>query len=378
MRRVAMAPRPDWRARCEAVGFDFHTIAGEPYWDESAAYRFDLAQVETLEAAAEDLHACCLELVDALVSGGRFEPFALGDAAVDAICASWRRRDPSLYGRFDLSWEGGTQPPKLLEFNADTPTGLLEASVVQWYWLKDVHPGADQFNRIHEDLVARWARIAPPGARVHFAALDGHAEDGGTARYLGDTAREAGLVGIELAVEEIGWHRATGAFVDVAEAPIDLLFKLYPWEWMWDDAFAAHLPSTATRFLEPPWKLLLSSKAILPLLWERFPDHPNLLPASFEDVLGRPVVRKPLYSREGANVELLDEAGVVVSTAGPYDSTRCIHQRTAMLPCFDGRYPVIGAWVVGERAAGIGIREDASPITRDTSRFIPHYFEDRA
>lgn len=378
MRRLAMRPRDDWRARCEDVGFDFHTLDGAPYWDETAAYAFDLAQVEVFEAAVEDLHACCLELVDAVVASGRFEPFRLPDAAVETITASWKRRDPSLYGRFDLSWDGGAEPPKLLEFNADTPTGLLEAAVVQWFWLRDVRPAADQFNAIHEELIERWSRLAPRGTRVHFAALGGHLEDGGTARYLCDTARQAGLHGEELAVEDIGWHRGTGAFVDVREQPIDVLFKLYPWEWMWDDAFAAHLPGTATRFIEPPWKLLLSSKAMLPLLWERFPGHPNLLPASFDDDLGRPVVRKPLYSREGANIALLDDDGVVVATPGPYDAQRCIHQRTALLPCFDGRYPVIGAWVVGERAAGIGIREDASPITRDTSRFVPHYFEDRA
>jgi glutathionylspermidine synthase len=45
------------------------------------------------------------------------------------------------------------------------------------------------------------------------------------------------------------------------------------------------------------------------------------------------------------------------------------------LPEFVGRYPVIGAWIVGDEPAGIGIREDDTPITRNTSRFIPHYFE---
>ena len=41
-----------------------------------------------------------------------------------------------------------------------------------------------------------------------------------------------------------------------------------------------------------------------------FPGHPNLLPAYFEDdpqaaELGNSYVRKPLYSREGANVTLV-------------------------------------------------------------------------
>ena len=57
----------------------------------------------------------------------------------------------------------------------------------------------------------------------------------------------------------------------------------------------------------------LSNKGILPLLWEMFPDHPNLLPAYFEDdpesgKLGDSFARKPLYSREGANVALVSAA----------------------------------------------------------------------
>ena len=91
-------------------------------------------------------------------------------------------------------------------------------------------------------------------------------------------------------------------------ARIELAFKLYPWEWMFQDTFGANLSSAPTRWIEPPWKAILSNKGILPLLWEMFPKHPNLLPAYFEDdpkaaMLGSSFVRKPLYSREGANVD---------------------------------------------------------------------------
>jgi glutathionylspermidine synthase len=39
---------------------------------------------------------------------------------------------------------------------------------------------------------------------------------------------------------------------------------------------------------------------------------------------------------------------------------------------FGGGYPLVGSWVVGDRASGIGVREDDSPSTRDTARFVPH------
>ena len=58
-----------------------------------------------------------------------------------------------MYGRFDLAYDG-TTPPKLLEYNADTPTSLLEAAVIQWRWQQDMRPERDQFNSIHERLLA--------------------------------------------------------------------------------------------------------------------------------------------------------------------------------------------------------------------------------
>ena len=49
--------------------------------------------------------------------------------AAPLIERSWESELPSLYGRFDLMYDG-CHPPKLLEYNADTPTSLLEAAVV--------------------------------------------------------------------------------------------------------------------------------------------------------------------------------------------------------------------------------------------------------
>jgi glutathionylspermidine synthase len=275
----------------------------------------------------------------------------------------------------DLSWDGRGEP-KLLEYNADTPTALLEASVAQWYWMQDVKPGADQFNSIHEKLIARWQEMRPRLAadgRVYFAADLESVEDAGNLDYLRDTALQAGLTPIAIAIEDIGWDGAR--FVDLEGRGIGSLFKLYPWEWMLREEFGAHLLAGTLRAIEPPWKMLLSNKAILPVLWEMFPDHPNLLAASFE--AGRfatDFVKKPLYSREGANVSIAS-GDTLIDVGGDYGEEGFIWQAYHELPRFDGRYAVIGSWIVGDAPAGIGIREDDSPVTRDTSRFVPHYFE---
>ena len=177
---------------------------------------------------------------------------------------------------------------------------------------------ADQFNSIHERLIEAWQKLGA-GRHLHLAGNDRKPEDAGTLAYLEDTARQAGLATTLIDIEDIGW-RVDGGFVDLDDRPIELAFKLYPWEWMFHDAFGEQLAKASTRWIEPPWKAILSNKGILPLLWEMFPDHPNLLPAYFEDDpnaarLGASFVRKPLYSREGANVALVSEGVTVAEQA---------------------------------------------------------------
>ncbi|MGN6461089.1 MAG: glutathionylspermidine synthase family protein [Pseudolabrys sp.] len=382
MQRIACEERPDWRQRAEAVGFDFHTINGERYWDERAFYSFTLKEIENdLEDPSTELDGMCRELVGRAVDDDRIlKRLAIPVAFWNWIARSWKRGDPSLYGRFDLRYDG-KGPAKLLEYNADTPTAALETGVVQWQWLeqaiagKTLPAGADQFNSLHEQLIAGWKTIGT-GRKLALTAVRENPEDAGTVAYLEDCARQAGLQTQLIPVDAIGKDQR-GQFVDLENRPIELLFKLYPWEWMMRETFGASLPGASTQFVEPPWKAILSNKGILPLLWEMFPNHPNLLPAYFEDdekaaMLGNSYARKPLYSREGANIELLTEGKPLDRDAGPYGAEGFIRQALAPLPQFDGNYVVLGSWIVADKACGLSLREDASPITKNTSRFLPH------
>jgi glutathionylspermidine synthase len=375
MKRETRVPRIDWPRKVEELGFSFHTFDGEVYWDERASYRFTSGEVDTLEAATAELDARCLDAVRHVVQRGDYERLRIPGAFHAYIERSWREEEPSLYGRMDLAWDG-TGEPKLLEYNADTPTALLEASVVQWYWMQEVVPGMDQFNSIHEKLIARWEAMRgklPADGRVHFTCDSESLEDQGTVDYLRDTAQQAGLTPVPIDISDIGWDGRR--FVDMENLPMAALFKLYPWEWMVREAFGENLIANTMRVIEPPWKMLLSNKAILPVLWELFPDHPNLLAASFEP--GRfatDFVKKPIYSREGANVSIT-RAGATLEAEGDYGAEGYIWQAYHPLPEFAGNHTVIGSWVVGGEPAGIGLREDDSPITRNSSRFVPHYFE---
>jgi glutathionylspermidine synthase len=194
MRRETLPPRLAWQARVEALGLDFHTTDGRPYWWEAACYGFSAVEVDVLEAATETLHRMCLEAVDRLVMDGQLGRVFIPEKYHDWVAASWRRRDPDLYGRFDLAFDG-RHPPKLLEYNADTPTALLEAAVVQWYWMEQANPGRDQFNSIHERLIAAWAELRerhPKTSRVHFAGVLDVLEDLRTLEYMRDVCGEAG------------------------------------------------------------------------------------------------------------------------------------------------------------------------------------------
>jgi glutathionylspermidine synthase len=387
MQRIACEERPDWRETAEAVGFLFHTMDGEPYWDESAYYGFSLYEIEhDIEAPTAELDGMCRELVGRAIDDERLmRALQIPQPLWNFIAASFRRGDPSLYGRFDLRYDGQS-PAKLLEYNADTPTSVFETAVFQWNWHEDaiargiVRSGADQYNSLHERLIERWKTIGQSlqasGGHLHLAGVLDSPEDHGTLVYLEDTARQAGLGTTTLAIGDIG-RNAKGQFVDGSDQPIALAFKLYPWEWMFRETFAASLGGASTRWVEPPWKAILSSKGILPLLWEMFPHHPNLLPAYFEaDLasarLGKSFVRKPLYSREGANVEIVVAGEAIEADRGPYGAEGFIKQEVATLPRFDDNYAVVGSWVVGGVPSGLSMREDTSPITKNTSRFLPH------
>jgi glutathionylspermidine synthase len=382
MQRIACDERADWLTVAEETGFTFHTIDGERYWDERAYYAFTMEQIEQdIEAPTAELDEMCRALIERAMADERaLKLLQIPPAFWNWIAASWKRGDPSLYGRFDLRYDGNS-PAKLLEYNADTPTAVFETAVFQWKWLEDaiaqnvLRSDADQYNSLHERLIEGWSAIGK-GRLLHLAGSLDVPEDAGTLAYLQDCAHQAGLATSMMEMDAIG-RTPQGLFVDGKNVPIDLLFKLYPWEWMMREAFGAYLPGASTQFVEPPWKAILSNKGILPLLWAMFPNHPNLLPAYFDDdekaaELGESYARKPLYSREGANVDLVLGGRVLDQDSGAYGAEGFVRQALAPLPQFDGQHTVLGSWIAAGRPCGLSVREDASPITKNSSRFLPH------
>jgi glutathionylspermidine synthase len=374
MKRIPTPVRDNWQAKVEALGFNYHTLHGERYWDESAYYEFTYEQINGIEQATSQVYDMCLKAVDFVIQHELFELFSIPLEFGPFIKSSWQNKAPSIYGRFDFSWNGNPDnAPKMLEFNADTPTSLFEAGVIQWFWLQDFNKEYDQFNSIHEKLISRWKKIKPSlkGQPLYFTCLDEFPEDLINVSYLQDCAAQAGIRTHLISVHDIG--RNAGHFTDLKEQPIANMFKLYPWEWMINEEFGPLLLRMNTLWIEPPWKMILSNKAILPVLWKLFPGNPYLLECYFDNPRQmNSYVIKPILSREGANVTLVENGKTITETSGEYGEEGYVYQELRKLPCFDSNYPVIGSWVIGGQPAGIGIRETTSLVTDNFSRFVPH------
>lgn len=381
MRRLSIQPRKDWQAKVEEFGLLWHSDADGPYWDESACYAFTLAQIEIIEKATEEVYDLYRQAGERIAADERLLSLCgIPSNYHDAVSAAWKAEQPALdYGRFDFGWDGQGLP-KLFEFNCDTPTSMLETAIIQWHWKEEVFTAADQLNSLHERLLERWQAIVPAldGGRCWFTHVSDPAhEDTITTTYMRDLAMQAGCETRAVLIDQIGID-AGGRIVDQDDNLITALFKLYPWEWLALEDFGSriipHLNSTA--WLEPVWKMMWSNKAVLAILWEMFPGHPNLLPAGFDlHAAGTDYVTKPVLAREGANIEVVERGRTIARSEGSYSRNRLIWQQRYPLRDFGHGYPVLGSWIAGATACGLGIREDGL-ITGNRARFIPHIIEE--
>lgn len=373
MKRIEIQPRSNWQKEVEKLGFGFHTT-NVPYWKEDAYYSFTMDEILYIEKATAELWDLCLGAVQYVMDNNLYHLFKIDENFIPLIEKSWEEDHPAIYGRFDFCYKNGEL--KLLEFNADTPTSLYEAGIVQWFWLQDFDKGKDQFNSIHEKLIEYWKYLKTYlyKAPLHFSCIKQSLEDLTNTEYLRDCAMQAGFDTRLVFIEDIGWDSDAKIFVDIENEPITNIFKLYPWEWLIKDAFGKNIlqDSNRTFWIEPAWKMILSNKAILPILYKLYPNCPYLLPSYFEQKSLINYVKKPLLSREGANIDIVKQYNTIEKSLGEYGSEGFVFQELFELPNFNNCFPVIGSWVIGQEPAGMGIREANNLITDNKSCFVPH------
>lgn len=381
MKKVYLTPNSNWQESFDDLGFYFHSVDGK-YWIEDYAFEFKQREINLIEQAGNELHAMCLDLVSDIIKNGDIDKYGIDPYHFTEIENSWNRKDFHLYGRFDLSYDG-TDFPKLLEYNADTPMSIIESGIAQKFWYDQHNFNTGQFNYLEENLIERFKQWKTHNRRfkenLHLACDSRSHEEWCNLEYLKGIATKAGINAKFITLEDIMWSDTKQIFLDTDNQQIEALFKIYPWEFLIKDMFYPHIATSKLEMLEPMWKMLLSTKSILPLLWEKHKGHPNLLPSYFSEEkmksLGTNYVKKPIYSREGENIEVYEGQAIIDTQTGNYGSEGFVYQERKDVMCFDNRYSMIGLWIVGDKASGIGIREDASLITKDTSWFVPHYIK---
>ncbi len=379
--RLALIRDDAFPRRAEALGFTFHSPDDREYWTRDACYALTPDAVASLEAAARELNGMIAAALERVVARGDYAAFGFTDRLAALVEASHRAGEPSLYGRFDfrLAPDGGI---KLFEFNAETPAALLEAAVVQLAWFEETppgprtRPGTDQWNGIDDALVSRWPALGLP-RQIHFAA-EAHREDEvAQVAYLMATAQAAGHEAAFIGVEDISWQEEAG-FVTPEGTPISACFKLYPWDWLDAEEGGRLLPLGRTRWIEPARRMIAANKAILVTLWEMFPGHPLLLPASLDrGAIDGPAIGKPALGLEGHGMRVegvAEDVSTEVAEGLPPSPT--IWQAWAPLPGHatpqGEAFPVMGVWMVGDEPAGLGIREGSELVTTLEDRFVPH------
>ena len=351
---------------------------------------------DELERATNELHALFLHATDyVLQDDALLAKFNLPRALWPRIHQSWNnRRNQMITGRLDFSVSA--RGIKLFEYNADSAACHMECGKVQGKWADhfgcDVgrDPGAD----LHERLVEAWKESDVDG--VLHVMTDRDLEETYHALFMKEALEAAG---IECKVLEglagLSWDDA-GNVLDADGLRIRWVWKTWAWETALDQIRAecedddeslpgsrtSHPPRLVDVLLrrdvmvyEPLWTLIPSNKAILPVLWSLFPNHPYLLNSSFElsDALReKGYVSKPIVGRCGANIRIFDRGEALLEeTAGAFEDRQQIYQEFFPLPIIAGYNVQVSTFSAAGTYAGSCLRVDPSLVISGASDNMP-------
>ena len=380
MKKVTNAINNSWQYHFEEAGFDYHSLDGK-YWIDKYHLELKRSEVEALENASNEVHSMCLEMIGENVRTGNFEKYGLNKFIISAMERSWKKKDFHLYGRFDFAYDG-TGSPKMLEYNADTPTSIVETAIGQNLWqemqFNEFGIKYEMLNRLEKSFKKRFElwKMQNEGKNFYFAADELTIEDWGNVVALKKWATDVGIVSDTIDFKDILYSQDKCEFQNREGQRIDTLFKLYPWEFIFNEINFGDYEVSTTQIVEPMWKGMLSTKAILPMLWDMFKGHKNLMPAFFTEQqmleVSKSYVKKPIYSREGANIEVIKENKLIDKADGEYGEEGYIYQEYAKMANLDNAWYIFGTWMIGDKMEGLAIREDKTVITKNTSFFVPH------
>ncbi len=378
------------KATLEEIGFTWHTDSDGSHYVADALVKVSEAEAEAYYTAVNEIYGMYVEAAEYVIENDLFFELGIPFNLIEVIKKSWENDVHwHLYGRFDLAGGIDGQPIKLIEFNADTPTGLFETAVLQWAMLK--HNGLDeerQFNTVYESISDNFKRLITlfddtklfderyEGWRILFSSVEGNDEEEVTTRLLKRMAEDAGFITGFSFLDEVLFDEES--ICDKDHQEYEYWFKLFPWE---DIAIEEGelammlqkiMASQSAIILNPAYTLLFQSKGMLKILWDLFPDSPYLLETAFEPLENRAYVEKKVFGREGANTRFVNADGsVAAQTEGEYGHYKSVYQEAVEFPMDSaGNYYQAGVFFAYE-ACGLGFRRGGK-ILDNMSKFVGH------
>lgn len=292
---------------------------------------------------------------------------------------------------------------KVYEYNCDSASCYMEVGKVQGKWLQhnEVKGGVDAGDKLFKKLVKAWKKCEIDGL-VHVLQ-DNDPEETYHALFMKSAIEAAGYT-CEL-IQGLDSLRKTksGDVIDENGNTLRWIWKTWAWETALDDLRFAdvitnEINETTTEttnannhdlplnladvllndhimVFEPLWTLIPSNKAILPVLWRMFPNHPYLLNADYalnDELKDNGYVSKPIVGRCGANIQLVSsDSKTLAEKTGYFDDRPMIYQQLFTLPKIDKQYVQISTFTAQGHYAGCGIRVDSSMIIGKDSDCLP-------
>jgi glutathionylspermidine synthase len=381
-------PIPD--DKLEELGFSWHTDSDGSKYVSDQIVEITQAEAEAYYTAGNELYDMYVQAAEHVIENDLFFEIGIPFNLIETIKKSWENDVHwHIYGRFDLAGGVDGKPIKLIEFNADTPTSLVESALLQWALLQ--HNNMDeekQFNTIYESITNNFKRLITlfddtaafderyDGWKILFSSISNNEEEEATTKLLQQMATDAGF---NTAFEYLeNTHFDEDGIFDADENSYEYWFKLYPWE-----DIAVDEPELATTLgdiiqnqkaiiLNPAYTLLFQSKGMLKILYDLFPDSPYLLKTSFEPLKGVKQVEKTVFGREGANTKIIESNGnVSTQIEGPYDNYKKVYQEFVKFSQdANGSKYQAGVFFAYE-ACGLSFRKGGE-ILDNMSKFVGH------
>jgi trypanothione synthetase/amidase len=371
---------------------------------KSNYYKINIESWFALTRAGFQLHNMCIKATErVLKDDSLLKLFGIPEELWPRLKKSFERCPYQITGRFDFVFNADGTKLKMFEYNADSASTLLECGVIQDKWAAAV--GLDQEGtrsagfRLDSLLGKAWQDVVdigciPKGSKVHFL-VDNDGEEEYTALYPAGKAQKAGLETELVVMFDSLKLGEDGHVYDKEGKQVKYVWKTWNWEtgikdWKLSKTRKRERPDQVFLsdilfnehddiiIFEPMWKLVPGNKAILPILWEMFPEHPNLLRTEWkvtDELRKSGYARKPIVGRTGQNITIVSAevdgkpGEVLGESEGNYSDRDLVYQELFPIAKRGDYYGIIGGWVCGAYYAGAGVREDKSIITNLDSPF---------